>query len=411
VATEPPFRVSAGACAPLAAPWTLAGVLAPVSVAEFSSSYWGRRPLLVERGRPDFYRDLVSLEEMERYLSVDALLEEQDVRLRPRDFGPPQPVTALSTVYERVSRGKTLQLRKMERFMDPGAPLLALYRDMELAIQHPKSSLSCYLSPPGGQGLGPHHDETEIFTLQVTGRKRWKLYQAVSTDEARIYRREELGPPRHDFVAAPGDLFYHPRGHVHEVSNEGEEPAFSITIVFEPVDWKALLDLLKARLAKTPEFLEPLAAGVLLGGAASSLSSAFEERIEMIRGELARLTVEELVDTEAARHVARMSLPPGRHLSSLFSVDDVAPATAVALRREVRCHLARKGDEVHLTLPGGLVLPAPARFEAAMRFVLSAAEPFRVDAIEGALSSEEKLDLARELLRHGVLERPRADAG
>jgi Cupin superfamily protein len=400
---EAPFLVKGRAREPLSAPWSFSALLDPVSAERFCDRYWGRRPLLIERAAPDFYRDVVSVAEMERYLSVGDLFAAKSVRLRPRDSGPPQPLASLGTVFEQVSRGKTLQLRKMESFMDPGAPLLSLAREMELTLQHPLGSLSCYLSPPGGEVLGPHHDETEIFTLQILGRKHWRLYHCVAADRPRQYSPEELGPPEHEFDVAPGDLLYHPRGHVHDVSSL-DGASFSITIVIEPVDWTSVVDLLRDRLTSQPDLLEPLPAGVIMGGRVPGpFRERFAAKVERIRRELSALSAEELLDTLARRHVSRLTFPPGRAFESLFAVDRVAAETTLRLRVGLRCHLRHSADEIVLVLPGGLELPAPDRFEPALRFVLSGEAAFRVGDIAGDISVDERLSLARELIRHGVL--------
>jgi ribosomal protein L16 Arg81 hydroxylase len=73
-----------------------------------------------------------------------------------------------------------------------------------------------------------------VFTLQVAGRKRWRLFHMVSAEARGNCRPDMLRGPEHDFVLEPGDLLYHPRGCIHEVVCE-DELSFSMPIVFEPI--------------------------------------------------------------------------------------------------------------------------------------------------------------------------------
>lgn len=76
---------------------------------------------------------------------------------------------------------------------------------------------SSYLTPPGAQGYPPHFDDVEIFVIQLSGCKRWRLYDRSDRDTnlaARVtkeFKQEELGEPFSEFVMRPGDVMYFPR--------------------------------------------------------------------------------------------------------------------------------------------------------------------------------------------------------
>jgi ribosomal protein L16 Arg81 hydroxylase len=36
-----------------------------------------------------------------------------------------------------------------------------------------------YITPGGSQGLSPHHDDVEVFILQLEGEKHWRLYKPI----------------------------------------------------------------------------------------------------------------------------------------------------------------------------------------------------------------------------------------
>lgn len=386
-------------------PWSFTSLLHPISPRRFCAKYWGKCPLHIIHGNSDHYRRLVSLAEIEQYLSVDELFVRHSVTTPFRGEGPTdEPPFCLSELFERLAQGKPLRLRRLETLLHPAAPIIALLRDMETMLQHPKASLSCYIAPPSGLGLGPHHDETEIFTLQIAGAKRWRLFHKVTADQPRIYEPAEMGDATHEFSLEAGDLLYVPGGYVHDVSVLSSEPSFSVTIVFEPFRWRTALDLLVARLHQTSAFIEPLPAGPLLEDVrGDAFSREFKARIAMIREELAKLTEDELADALAARHLQRMTLPADDRLGSIFQLDKIGLDTRMEKSPKVACRLVRSDDRIRLVLPGGYTLQAGAGAERAIQDILASKAPFRVSDMHRCLSAPAKVALAKRLVGCGLL--------
>ena len=215
------------------------------------------------RSGGDLFTPLISLAQVEELLAIPHVFEQQMVSLRAKGDSVSLAPSTPGDIYARLRQGASLQFRKMERFLPVRAPLRQLYRDILLRLQHPGVSISCFVTPPGTELLGAHHDETDVFTLQVAGRKRWRLFHTISAEGRGNHSSETLGEPEHDFVLEPGDLLYHPRGCIHEVVCE-DELSFSIPIVIEPITWKTLLHQLVERLGDRREFLEALPAGTIL---------------------------------------------------------------------------------------------------------------------------------------------------
>jgi hypothetical protein len=372
----------------LGSPWTLAAVLAPVSVQDFSADYWGKRHLHVARREPDFYRDLVSLEEIERYMAGDDWFERNFIRVVGPGRGPDLPPPSMARLHERLLFGRAVMLRRMERFLDPASPTLSLVRDMEAVLQQPKASVSCYIAPEDASNLGPHEDETEIFTLQISGQKKWKLYP------------EGPGSPPSELVLEPGDLLYHPRGLLHDVSTMGGF-SFSLTLVFETIKWDALLSTLVRRLASTAAFREALPAGCLLtGGNTAALRPAFDRCMEALRAEMSLITPEWIAGELASDLVFRMTCQPIPTMRTVLALDRVGLGTSV-VRRDVPHHVLVREDAVTLVVPGNRRRFART-FERPLRETLAAPSSFRVGEI-GLLSDADKIDLVKQLLSDGLL--------
>lgn len=392
-----------GARTRLDAPWSFAELLQPLDLSQFFAEFWGRRPVRLARNQPEFYAQLLQLQDLERYLSLEEIFERQSITTPRRGYGPPDPPPAsLAEVHQRLRSGCSLRVRRMECFLDPNEPVMHLLRSMQAALQHPKESLSCYVTPPGAEGLGAHHDETEIFTLQISGKKRWRLYHRAEGAASAVHDASTLGAARADFVLEPGDLLYVPRNVIHEVTTD--VAAFSLTIVFRPFDWSALLHLIVSRLAGTQAFLTPLPAGALFApDAAERLQPAFAERIELLRGALSELGPEALLDACAGKFVSGLAPAPAAHIERLLAAQPLSLDTWLERTRNIACHLSPQPDRATLRVAGGGVLDANARATPALREALNATAPFRVADMHRSLSPAARLALAERLVDAGVL--------
>jgi len=365
------------------------------------------QPLHVKRAERDYFAPLLSLSSIELQLSQAEFFERQAITAPRLEYGAPDPpVASLGDLQQRLQLGSSVRLRRMERWLSPSEPLVRLARSMELELQHPLHSISCYITPSNAVGLGPHHDETEIFTLQVSGRKRWRLYHRVNDARPGLHRPEELAEPAHDFLLEAGELLYLPRGWIHDVTND--EPSFSLTLVFEPIRWNSVLALLLSRRYEAgqlaPALLGPLPAGELLAERPSDdFVQAFRERIQYLRAELDAITPEQFADEAARELIDRLPLPPLPGQSCLLELEALSLETLVQKRRGIAYRLLEAADRVTLLLPGGYHVQMSAKAAPALRAITALEQPFRVGQIRQGLSDPAKLAIAKQLVGAGFL--------
>lgn len=384
--------------------WTFGRLLGPVSIETFCRDYWGRHPLLVRGGGHDFFASLISLTQIEELLAIPRVLEDRMISVRAKGESMSLAPTTVGEIYERMRQGASLQFRKMDRFLPPRSPLSLLFRDVQLNLQHPGVSISCFVTPPDAELLGAHHDETDVLTLQLTGRKRWRLFHMVSPEAGGGHPPEALGVPQHEFVLAPGDVLYHPRGTIHEVVCE-DALSVSIPIVIDPITWKALLHQLVERLGSRPEFLEALPARTIVQtDAATRLADGVVTHAAMIAVEAAKLDAAALIDAVASDFLRGLGAPARAHVAHALDVDDVvAESTMLVTRHGAAWHVGVHEDKAILTLGGGDVLKAPREIAPALRAIMRRREPIAAGALHVSLSASARLVLARRLVRIGAL--------
>jgi ribosomal protein L16 Arg81 hydroxylase len=383
--------------------WTFGRLLGQVSVETFHRDYWGRHPLLIRGGGADFFASLITLAHVEELLAIPRVFDERMVSVRAKGESVSLAPSTVGDIYERMHQGASLQFRKMERFLPAQAPLRLLYRDMLLALQHPGVSISGFVTPPGTELLGAHHDETDVFTLQVAGRKRWRLFHTISAESGGSHPPEALGAPEHDFVLGPGDVLYHPRGCIHEVVCE-DELSFSIPIVIEPVTWKTLLHQLIDRLGNRPEFLESLPSGTILeADGATRLADGMAMRTALIAAEAAKLQATTLIDAAATEFLRGLGAPAPTHVVHALNDGVITETTTLVTRHGDAWHVSVRDDDAILTLGGGDVLKGPGSIAPALRAIMRRREPIIAGELDASLSPPARLLLARKLVRLGAL--------
>nr|XP_002131324.1 ribosomal oxygenase 2 [Ciona intestinalis] len=114
----------------------------------------------------------------------------------------------------------TLQFHQPQRFHDE---LWKIQEKLESFFGSQVGS-NVYMTPDGSQGLAPHHDNVEVFILQLEGEKEWKLYSPVVNlprnsssdfDDSTVKGLTLLDT----IIMKPGDVLYFPRGTVHQAKS------------------------------------------------------------------------------------------------------------------------------------------------------------------------------------------------
>ncbi len=76
------------------------------------------------------------------------------------------------------------------------------------------AEVCCYAfwTPPQRRGMLPHRDGSHVIAIQLEGRKLWRIYGGHDESKSDAGLEADAGDPTHEFVLAPGDLFYLPHG-------------------------------------------------------------------------------------------------------------------------------------------------------------------------------------------------------
>ena len=303
-----------------------------------------------------------------------------DLSWRPEPFGGTAKV---DRVLDEFDRGATIVLQALHHSW---LPLARFCRDLEATFGHPAQA-NAYYTPRDSQGLPVHHDTHEVITLQVSGEKRWLVYEPVVELPLKHQRyspaQGEPGEPVLDVVARPGDTLYLPRGWLHQALTTDTD-SLHVTVGINVRPWiEAVRDALVELESELPY--------------RRSIDEESDGLLELLAE---RLEPEQVRARTRARLVrSRRSVLDGQ-LDELRALPSLTVETPLQRRETVLADL-----EGTTLLFEGKRLRFPERLRSQLEFVHEADEPWSAADLPGTLDDDGRLVLVRRLVREGFLRR------
>ncbi|NOY93286.1 MAG: hypothetical protein GXP55_19035 [Deltaproteobacteria bacterium] len=384
-------------------------MIEPTSVETFLEEYFEKQPLLLKRNSPEHFRDLLTLEVVDRVITTMQLeypqIEATSARrddLRTEDYTYPSGLIDVVRLYKEFEDGATIILPQLHNHV----PSLAhLCRSMERELSY-RFQTNIYMTPGGeSQGFRTHYDNHDVFVLQVAGVKQWKVY---GTPVELPYRGQgfdpadghEVGDVSMEFELEPGDMLYIPRGVMHDAYTT-DGLSLHITLGVLTPSWTDLLVEGIARVGLAdPEFRRSLPPGFAHEG--FDRARAREIFVGLMKKVAQSADFDVLLD-----HFAE-DLLSTRHPLLEGQMIQVARSHELSVDSRVGCrpdllYRVRVGEETLALTVYGNEISLPAHAEQALRFALDTAE-YRVAEIAGDLDDAGKLVLVRRLVREGLVE-------
>ena len=194
-------------------PLPLLGGLSP---AQFMRRHWQKKPLLVRAAIPGF-KPLLSRAELGKLAAQDGVESRlivknaKDWRMKSGPFAPRS--------LPPISRpGWTLLLQGVDGHDSRIHQLLQQFRFVPDARL---DDLMISLASTGG-GVGPHFDSYDVFLLQASGRRRWKIgrQKDMTLQSGVPLKILQNFEPEEEFVLEAGDMLYLPPRYAHDGTAE-----------------------------------------------------------------------------------------------------------------------------------------------------------------------------------------------
>jgi lysine-specific demethylase/histidyl-hydroxylase NO66 len=366
----------------------------------FLANAWGRRAAVRTGAEPRGFHDLLSLDDVDRFLTttalrtpfvrlvkagekIDATAYTRSGRTGSRDVEGIADPARVAALFED---GATIVLQGLHRWSEPVARFC---RDLELELGHP-CQVNAYVTPPGAQGLDLHHDGHDVFVLQAFGRKRWEVHAAP---------RESTRDPL-DVEVGSGDTIYMPAGTPHAARAQ-DVLSGHLTVGVHVTPWREVLTGVVGR--AVAQLDDPVPAGWM--NDTEGFADALRVRLAALASSLGGVDPREEAEARRERFLSnRAQLARGTiaERSAPVRVDD---ATVVSRRPGVVCEL-RTRDGRLVVLLGDRRLEMPSWLEPVLRRIADLDE--YESLVAGDLAAElpdasSRAVLVRRLIREGLL--------
>lgn len=245
--------------------------ISPISEKEFFDTFYEKKPMLISNKDKDRFKSLLSVQDFEyllfsltspsiAWLRIANNKEEYNSDYYVDDVGRYKIVNQ-ERVLEGFKNGDTLTLNSLEKRWDP---IKGLCFNLTKFFHHPVRA-NAYYSPANCQGFQAHVDAEEVFILQISGEKLWKLYANPLEFHVKNYDLRHPKPlfnhdkhPFQEVILKPGDLLYIPRGCGHEAVAT-HHPSLHLTV---GVYVKTYIDLLNELSFYEPSLRQALPPGL-----------------------------------------------------------------------------------------------------------------------------------------------------
>uniref|UniRef100_A0A8C1Q9J1 Bifunctional lysine-specific demethylase and histidyl-hydroxylase n=1 Tax=Cyprinus carpio TaxID=7962 RepID=A0A8C1Q9J1_CYPCA len=210
---------------------------------------WEKKPILIQRQNPDYYKGLFSTAEFDRILRNNDVqygvnLDVTSYTNGKRETHNPPGRALPYTVWDFYESGCSLRMLNPQAFSSTVWQVLSILQEKFGSM----AGANVYLTPARTQGFAPHYDDIEAFILQLEGKKHWRVYNPRSEDEvlplvsSPNFSQDEIGQPIMDVVLEAGDLLYFPRGFIHQGDCLPDAHSMHITVSsYQRNSWGDLL--------------------------------------------------------------------------------------------------------------------------------------------------------------------------
>lgn len=390
-------------------PWSdaaLSYMIGDTDHSHFFQQYHEKAHLLCHHQQANRYSDLINIDRIDEIIASSELPPES---LRMARSDPPINRSNFTFSNGNIDRGAVIRHYQqgatiiLPQFHLADSTLAHFCRALENSFSA-QVQTNIYLTPPNNKGFNTHYDDHDVFVLQVSGKKKWKLYQRPIENP---YRGEgfqanehDSGEPILEFLLNAGDCVYIPRGLMHDASTEGDEPSLHITVGMLVKSWADfMLEALSEVAIRNPKFRKSLPPGFARSDySEETAKDYFSELLQLFKedanfDDIFELFVSDFVRTRGPNFRGAVT----SELSIIKPTDEF-------VRRQNCQTLLRLGENGEpIIVSGGGDLSFSAQELCALEKVLAGEKVTTASFSESP--EADAIDCIRKLLAFGVLEK------
>jgi len=384
-------------------------LLSPIDPSVFLAEKWERQHCIINKDAPHFFDDLITLTDLdfiltsrELHLSECRMVQEGSI-VDPSSYAVNLrrhvPKVDIGKVMTLFADGATIILDGLNRCH---APLGHLCNQLESETGF-RFQVNSYLTPKRAKGFRRHYDDHDVFVLQVSGRKKWRIFNAPVQLPMHRHHDHNIDlsvlPLQQEFDLTSGNAVYIPRGLVHEAEGLGED-SFHLTLGVTSETWADVLTTAVELASNTDIGFRKYVHNHVPPNRrhATEYRRTYSHLLNQL---MTVIDVSHVFDELNKRYIARQRPLLDGQLGQLVRLDSLILSSEILIRPSVVHCIRRERERVVLEF-SGKVLEMPAFVEPCLRSI-PVGQVFRALDLDNSIDDEGKLALLRRLIKEGFI--------
>ena len=382
----------------------LSHLISPISKPEFFKTYHEKEALLSKHNDANRFHGLLSIDRIDEIIASTELPPSSLDMVRKE---PPIERSYYTFKNGNIDRGAVI------RHYQEGATIILpqLHLADEILAKFCRSlenvfsshvQTNIYLTPGSSQGFNTHFDDHDVFVIQLSGIKKWRLYQKPIDNP---YRGESFntkdykaGELQKEFELKEGECVYIPRGLMHDAISVGEKASLHITVGLIVKKWADLmLEALSEVAIRNPKFRRSLPPGFARPGYNNKSAKIYFEKL--INEFQKNSNFDEVFEVIKENFIRERT--PNLRGSLIGSSSNFLKERLYIRRPNLQAKLKRDELEAVIICGGG-----DLRFELkaykVLKVILSG-EPFSAASLSDS-EADSTLDMIKKLTAFGIIE-------
>lgn len=381
-------------------------LIAPITVDDFFENYWDKKHLHIRRNDADYFKNILSVEEINRYLEhSNHYFPTIELINKGRT-----PASLFSK--ERMSRGyykgRKINKKKIQELFEEGHSILInqysdntsnLYKSINDLKAFFEAKIVDYLIISNAKldAFSIHHDIEQVFAFQISGEKEWSIYDYLTKNIRTNEIEGCLNPPPSDVILMkPGDFIYVPSCLRHSTKTISNEPSMSMSIAINQFYGTELLnEFLKFGYVNNPDLNKMLPNPV---SSKEERTLYFNNIKETFIKHLEETDFEEIVE-QLYRKEQKEIINPISQNHNKITLEDLVEKTG-----DIKATIHKDGKVIRFKYRHH-VLSFFQIYLFTFNFLEEQETSFKVKDLFGMIDDEMRLKLVKQLIEVGYLRR------
>ena len=381
-------------------------LISPFTLEEFFQNYYEKNYLHIARNNPTYYDSILNTDDIDLFFQNKTLQSNWLRVVKKGDELPAYKWTHSNSSIANNDRLFVLFNDAHTLIINSGCrsiPKLINYcSDLERELKF-RLQFNIYITPFNAQGFAPHYDDHDVFILQTTGMKKWRLYHTPielpsrKQPHRKIKDKYELGEPSFEVELKPGNLLYIPRGLIHDAVTT-DTASVHITLGLHPNYWFEILQEIAELAEEKAEFRKAVPNGITAENYQAQFKQEFLKLTEYL---IDNLDLDEILERKFDQYIdSKRSEDKNRFLDSI-QINKLNLDSILSKRENILYKIDRDESNIYFKFYGKK-LEFPRFTEFSINSLLQP-KSFTVKDIGGLITDEGKIDLATKFIQEGFL--------